>query len=245
MKKTRLDAELARRGLFTDARAAQAAIMEGKISVNGRTESTAGFPVTEADRLEIAGEKCPFVSRGGIKLRAALDAFGVNPAGKICLDVGVSTGGFADCFLQAGADKVYGVDVGKGTLASEVAANPRFVFFPNTNAKNLPPDMFDPKPELAAIDVSFISLQKILVPVINAMGDRADIIALIKPQFELEPKFVPGGIVADEAKRQEAAAILRAWLAARAMPVKDAGIIDCPLKGTKGNTEFLWLIKKG
>ncbi|MBU2572732.1 MAG: TlyA family RNA methyltransferase, partial [Elusimicrobia bacterium] len=192
--KTRLDVACVERGLFESREKALRAIMAGLVLVNGLPADKAGRAVREGDVVELVRPDCPYVSRGGLKLKGALDNFKISVKGKICLDVGVATGGFTDCFLQEGAQKVYAVDVGEGQLHEKIKNDPRVIFIPQTNARFLKPEMFPEKPELCAIDVSFISLKLILGPVFDSTAPAAQIIALIKPQFELEPKDLKKGI---------------------------------------------------
>ena len=168
--KTRLDVACVERGLFETREKALRAIMAGLVTVNGRPADKAGQPVREDDELALVRDECPYVSRGGLKLKGALDAFGVAAKGRVCLDVGVATGGFTDCFLQAGAARVYAVDVGEGQIHERIKNDPRVVFMPRTNARFLKPDAFPEKPDLCAIDVSFISLKLILGPVAAALA---------------------------------------------------------------------------
>jgi 23S rRNA (cytidine1920-2'-O)/16S rRNA (cytidine1409-2'-O)-methyltransferase len=244
----RLDAALVGRGLCGTRTKAQAAVMAGLVSINGVVETKAGKAVRETDVLEIAGPACPYVSRGGIKLKAALDEFKISVAGKICADIGASTGGFTDCMLQSGAAKVYAVDVGRGQLDCKLVKDPRVIFMGDTNARFMTADAFPEtaKPSFAAIDVSFIPLELVLGPVLGAMARPAQVVALIKPQFELSPKEVPGGIVKSDECREKAVANARGFFAkelAKKHRAKDAGLITSPLKGAKGNVEFLLLIE--
>jgi len=241
----RLDAALAARGMFETRSKALAAVMAGQVLLNGLVETKAGRAVRPGDILELAGAKCPYVSRGGLKLKAALDGFGLDVRGKICADIGASTGGFTDCMLQAGASRVYAVDVGRGQLDSRLARDPRVVFMGDCNARFLPPDAFPEKPVFAAIDVSFISLRLVLPPVLAALARPAQAAALIKPQFELSRREAPGGIVRSDELRRKAADGLRNFFAAEIAGkhnARDGGIIPSPIKGVHGNTEFLWLL---
>jgi len=248
MIKPRLDNILAERALAPSRSKAQALIMAGEVLVNGQIETRADRAIKPEDIITLKEKSCPYVSRGGLKLKAALDSFGISAAGKICADIGVATGGFSHCLLMQGAKEVYGIDVGKGQLASEVAAYKNFIFCPQTNARFMTPDMFSVKFDLAAVDVSFISLKMILRPLLSCMAQKADIIFLIKPQFELSPKEVPGGIVKTEENRQKAIkAVLdffEAGLAAE-FKAKTIGLIPSPITGTHGNTEYLWHVKTG
>jgi len=244
MIKKRLDVACVERGLFESREKALRAIMAGLVTVNGKPADKAGQPVKEPDIIELAKSDCPYVSRGGLKLKGALDAFGINPSGRVCLDIGVATGGFTDCFLQAGAKLVYAVDVGEGQIHERIKSDPRVVFLPQTNARFLKPDLFPEKPGLCAIDVSFISLKLILGPVFAAMAPGGEVIALVKPQFELQAADLRRGIVKDEATRLGVMDDMRAFLAASLPGVKEKGLADSPIKGAKGNLEFLWLLAK-
>lgn len=242
--KTRLDLACVENGLFESREKALRAIMAGLVTVNGRPADKAGQQVREEDLIELARGGCPYVSRGGLKLKGALDAFKVTVKGRTCLDVGVATGGFTDCFLQEGAPRVYAVDVGEGQLHEKIKNDPRVVFLPRTNARFLEPDLFPEKPELAAIDVSFISLRLILGPVLGALAPGGEVIALVKPQFELAPGDLKRGIVKTEELRQKAIANMRAFLKEALPGAEEKGLVDSPIKGAKGNLEFLWLLKK-
>jgi 23S rRNA (cytidine1920-2'-O)/16S rRNA (cytidine1409-2'-O)-methyltransferase len=242
--KIRLDIACVERGLFESREKAQASIMAGLVKVNGLQADKAGKAVKEADLIEIIKTDCPYVSRGGLKLKGAVDNFRIDVKGRICLDVGVATGGFSDCFLQEGAAKVYAVDVGEGQIHEKIRSHPNVVFIPRTNARFLKPDIFPERPEIAAIDVSFISLKLILGPVLNAAAGVAQIIALIKPQFELEPRDLKRGIVRDEVLRQKAVAELRKFVSENLRGLSEAGLMESPIKGAKGNIEYLWHLKK-
>ena len=243
--KTRLDIACVERKLFDSRVKAQACIMAGLVTVNGVPADKAGRTVKETDLIEMVKSDCPYVSRGGLKLKGAVDAFKIEVKGRVCLDVGVATGGFTDCFLQEGAAKVYAVDVGEGQIHEKIRAHPKVVFMPQTNARFLKPEMFPEPPELAAIDVSFISLQLILGPVFESVAPGARVVALIKPQFELGPQDLKKGIVRSDEARLKAVEILRAFAKERLKNVEEAGLIDSPIKGAKGNVEFLWyLVKK-
>jgi 23S rRNA (cytidine1920-2'-O)/16S rRNA (cytidine1409-2'-O)-methyltransferase len=247
-QRLRLDAALVERGFFDTRNRALAAVMAGQVAINGKQETKAGKAVRATDRLELIGETCPYVSRGGFKLKEALEKFDIKLDGRICADIGVATGGFSDCMLQNGAAKVYAVDVGRGQLDSNLAKNPKLVFMGDTNARFLTPDYFPEKPSFVAIDVSFISLKLILGPVMGALARPAQLAVLIKPQFELTPKEVPGGIVKDDACRQRAVDGLREFFASELKNqynATDCRVISSPIKGAKGNIEYLWLITLG
>lgn len=242
--KIRLDIYCVEKGLFDSRQKAQAAIMAGLVILNGKKAEKAGDSVRDGDIVEIVSDNCPYVSRGGLKLKAALDHFGVNLKNKICLDVGVSTGGFSDCMLKEGALRVYGVDVGEGQVHEKLKSNPRFIFFSNTNARFLKKDFFKEKPVFAAVDVSFISLKLILGPLFDALSREAEIILLIKPQFELSREFLRKGIVKTEEARQKAAKEIDEFIKSSFKNCVVQGLIDCPVKGSAGNREFLMKVLK-
>lgn len=237
MPRIRLDLLLVERGLFPTRAKAQAALMAGKVRVAGIPSPKPGSPVAVDVQVSVLPDACPYVSRGGLKLAAALDAFKLEVRGRVALDVGASTGGFTDCLLQRGAARVYAVDVGRGQLDSKLRADPRVRCMEKTHARTLSAGTFSPAPDLATIDVSFISLTMVLGPVAASLGRPFDIVALIKPQFELEPSKVPKGIVRDEEHRRAAAH--RVCSFAAALGLKERGLIDCPVAGAKGNVEFL------
>lgn len=235
--KLRLDLLLVERGLFSTRTKAQAALLAGKVVVPGHPRPKAGLEISPDTPLEIQPDACPYVSRGGLKLAGALDRFKIDPKGEVALDVGSSTGGFTDCLLQRGAAKVHAVDVGTKQLDAKLRNDPRVVVRENTHARDLRPGQFDPRPKLGAADVSFISLTKILPNIAPCLIPSADLILLIKPQFELEPKKVPKGIVRDEAFRQEAVTKVRA--AAERLGLRELGLMESPLRGARGNIEYL------
>jgi 23S rRNA (cytidine1920-2'-O)/16S rRNA (cytidine1409-2'-O)-methyltransferase len=239
-KRARLDLLLVERGLFETRSKALAAVMAGLVLVDGRPATKAGEPVAEDAELALKSDPCPFVSRGGLKLRAALAAFPIATKDRVCLDLGASTGGFTDCLLQAGAAKVYAVDVGTAQLASKLKADPRVVSRENTHAKLLRPEQFDPRPTLGVADVSFISLSQVLPFLLPCLAAPAELVVLVKPQFEVGPKLAPKGVVRDPAVRLQAVDKIRA--AAAALGLAERGLIESPAKGPKGNLEFLlWL----
>ena len=247
--KIRLDVACVERGIFESRVKAQASIMAGLVTVNGQPADKAGKSVKDDDVIETVRSDCPYVSRGGLKLKGALDNFRIDNfridvRDKVCLDVGAATGGFTDCFLQAGAGKVYAVDVGEGQFHEKIKSQPRVVFIPRTNARFLTPGLFSELPELAAIDVSFISLKLILGPVFNSTAPNAGIIALIKPQFELGPADLKRGIVKSDELRLKAVEELRKFAAENIKGLAEAGFMESPITGAKGNVEFLWYLVK-
>jgi len=245
--KKRLDQLLVEKGFFPSRARAQAAVLAGLVFVNGKREDKAGAQFSPEARIEIKGQEHPYVSRGGVKLEKALAEFGVSSEGKACLDIGASTGGFTDCLLQRGAARVYAVDVGYGQIAWKLRQDPRVKVVERTNARHLRLQdlgLTGPAIELAVIDVSFISLSKILPAVYNLLKDGAEAVALIKPQFEARREQVgKGGIVRDEAVRKEV--IERVKAEAEAIGFKAKGVIASPISGADGNVEFLIHLVKG
>lgn len=205
-----------------------------------RTDRKPGDLVPEATAITVTAPP-PFVSRGGEKLAGALDAFGLVPAGWVCLDVGASTGGFTDCLLQRGAARVYALDVGRGQLAASLRGDPRVISMERTHAARLDPAAADrivlPEPvDLAVADVSFISLTRLLAGMMAAVRPGGRLLPMVKPQFELSPREVPKGVVRDPALR--AKAVARVEDAARALGLATLGVTESPLVGPSGNHEF-------
>jgi 23S rRNA (cytidine1920-2'-O)/16S rRNA (cytidine1409-2'-O)-methyltransferase len=241
--KMRLDLLLVERGLFESREQAQRAIMAGSVEVDGRRSDKAGAAVAIDARLEVAGPREPFVSRAGRKLAAALDAFAVDLAGRVCLDVGSGTGGFTDCLLQRGAARVYALDVGKGQLHQSLRTDPRVVVLEGRNARHLDATEVPEPVELMTIDVSFISLKLVMPAVVGCLAANADVVALIKPQFEAPRGSVgKGGILRDETLRR--AVIDERTRDLEALGLELRGLIDSPVAGAGGNREALaWLRK--
>ena len=236
-KRARLDLLLVERGLFETRSKAQAAVMAGLVLVDGAPAGKAGDAVSADADLTLKSDPCPYVSRGGLKLKAALDAFAMDVRGRVCLDVGASTGGFTDCLLQHGAAKVYAIDVGTAQLDSRLKSDPRVVSRENTHARLLRPEWFDPRPSLAVADVSFISLTQVLPFIVPCLEGPRELVVLVKPQFEVGPKLAPKGVVRDPAVRLQAVEKVRA--AAAALGLAERGVAESPAKGPKGNVEFL------
>jgi len=233
--KKRLDVLLVERGLAETRERAQALILAGDVTVGERVIDKAGTPVDPSAEIEVRAP-LPYVSRGGYKLAGALDAFGVNPAGCVCADIGASTGGFTDVLLQRGAAKVYAIDVGYGQLAWKLRQDPRVVVMDRVNARHLKqlPEPVD----LVVIDVSFISLEPILRAALSFLKAQGEIIALIKPQFEAGREQVGrGGIVRDPAVHR--AVVEKISRFAETIDLEPLNVIESPIKGTEGNTEFL------
>ncbi len=245
-KKQRLDTLLKEKGLVSSRSKAQALIMAGCVVVNGTPVTKSGSLVRTTDEIILKGKKCPYVSRGGLKLEAALDAFNIDVNQKICMDVGASTGGFTDCLLQKGAKMVYAVDVGYGQLDWSLRNRSEVVNLEKTNIRYVTRDMFQPPPEIATVDVSFISLKKVLPAIVAVMSEEAgDIVALIKPQFEAGPSKVgKGGIVRSEKVRRDVITDLQAFFSSE-LGLKVMGVIPSPITGAKGNKEYLVHLVKG
>lgn len=237
MPKLRLDLLLVERGLFPTRAKAQAALLAGKVEVEGHPQPKAGTPVHPDARVAVKPDAVPYVSRGGLKLQAALDHFKLDCRGRTAIDVGSSTGGFTDCLLQRGAAKVYAVDVGTAQLDAKLRKDPRVVVMEQTHAARLTPGLFPQKPDLAVVDVSFISATKILPALLPCLKRPAGLVVLVKPQFELEPKKTPKGVVRKEEHRQEALRKVRS--ASEALALSERGVLESPLKGPKGNVEYL------
>jgi 23S rRNA (cytidine1920-2'-O)/16S rRNA (cytidine1409-2'-O)-methyltransferase len=236
----RLDQLLVERGLAESRTRAQALVLGGHVRVgdgpSARTDRKPGDLVETTIALEVAAPP-PFVSRGGLKLRAALDAFGVEPVGLTCLDVGSSTGGFTDLLLQRDASRVYAVDVGRGQLAEALRHDPRVVSMERTNARALGPGVLPGPVDLAVVDVSFISLDRILRPVATCFGPTGGrIVALVKPQFEAGRRQVRDGVVRDpQVHRQTLETVARYALG---IGLRVLNAVASPLTGPAGNREF-------
>ena len=234
--RVRIDRLLVERGLVESREQAARLILAGEVLVDGKRVSKAGTLVARDAGVELQG-RSPFVSRGGEKLAHALDAFQMKVAGRVCLDVGASTGGFTDCLLQRGAARVYAVDVGVGQLDAKLRKDPRVVVMEKTNARALDPRIFGEQPTLAVIDVAFISLEKVLPSVFGVLAPRGEVIALVKPQFEVGREAVgKGGVVRDPALHRQAVARLARYAVLRGWHV--LGVTASPLRGPKGNREF-------
>jgi len=240
VKKERIDAVLAERGLFPSRTAAAGAVRAGAVRV-GRDGPVALRPsqLVEPEAALIVDEGPRFVSRGGIKLENALDALGIDVAGRDCLDVGASTGGFTDCMLQRGAVRVAAVDVAYGQIDQSLREDARVSVIERLNAREMLPSDLPFAPDLATVDVSFISLAKVLPAVVGCLAPGGEILAMVKPQFELGRERVGKGVVRDLGDRREA--ILGVALAARELGLPVRGFASSGLPGPKGNLEtFVW-----
>lgn len=241
-QKTRLDVLIVQRGLAPSRERAQALLLAGQVRVDGAPISKAGTQVSADAYVEIVGDTPRYASRGGIKLEGALEDFDLTPSGKICLDVGSSTGGFTDCLLQHGAAKVYAVDVTIDQLDWKLRQDPRIVAI-ERNARYLRPGDIDELAQIVTMDLSFISVDKVLPAVVPLAAANACFLVLIKPQFELEKREIgKGGIVRDAALHQKA--IERVTAAAARASLDIGGVKLSRLAGTEGNQEFFLHARK-
>jgi 23S rRNA (cytidine1920-2'-O)/16S rRNA (cytidine1409-2'-O)-methyltransferase len=242
--RTRLDLEMTRRGLAESREAAQRLIMAGRVRVSSRPASKADLKVDAETEIAVVGAVSEYASRGGYKLAASIDHFQVGVAGRRALDVGASTGGFTDVLLQRGAASVIALDVGYGQLAEKIRRDARVIVMDRTNIRNVTARDLPYAPDLVVIDASFISLRLVLPAVIALAAPDAEIIALVKPQFEVgKGKVGKGGVVRDGALRQEALDGILAF--ARELGLEVIGSIESPIHGAAGNVEFLALMRKG
>ena len=240
--KERLDVMMVNRGLAESREKAKAIIMSGIVYVDNIKEDKAGSTFDEKAQIEVRGNTLKYVSRGGLKLEKAMDCFGVSLAGKVAMDVGSSTGGFTDCMLQNGAVKVYSVDVGHGQLAWKLRNDERVVCMEKTNIRYVTPDDIEDRIEFASIDVSFISLTKVLPPVKELLTDDGEIVCLIKPQFEAgREKVGKNGVVRDPATHREVLHNAMGYAAANGFAVR--GLDFSPVKGPEGNIEYLMYVQ--
>ena len=217
-------------------------ILSGRVEVEGRRVEKAGTPVDSNAAVQVLGPAHPYVSRGGVKLAAALDAFGIDPAGLVCLDVGASTGGFTDCLLQRGALRVYAIDVGHGQLDAKLRGDPRVVVRERVNARSLSREHVPEPVALAAMDLSFISVRLVLPGVVPLLAPGAAAIVLAKPQFEAGRREVPrGGVVRSAATQRRV--VLEIEQFGSGLGLVYEGVIPSPIKGARGNQEFLLVFK--
>ena len=241
--KKRLDILLTEKGLADSRQKAQALIMAGIVYVNGQKADKSGTSYEETLPVEIRGEKLKYVSRGGLKLEKALQVFPVSVEGKVCLDIGSSTGGFTDCMLQNGASHVYAIDVGRGQLDWKLRNDPRVTSMEKTNIRYVVPGDLPEPGEFASIDVSFISLSKVFPPVRDLLADNSYIVCLIKPQFEAGRSQVgKHGVVRDPAIHREV--ILKVLAYARNSGLVPLMLDFSPVRGPEGNIEYLALMQK-
>jgi len=240
--KKRLDRVVVEKGLVHSRQRAQALIMAGKVLVNNHIVDKSGTLVFPDDDIVLQGDDHPYVSRGGVKLEKALLTLGININGFVCLDVGASTGGFTDCLLQHGAGRVYAVDVGYGQLAWKLRQNPRVVVIERVNIRHMQPETLPQLVDLVTIDVSFISLKKVVPEILKFMKKSAGILALIKPQFEVGKKNVgKGGVVRDPVLHTQVIENLSEFFVKKHL--FSEWVIPSPILGPKGNREFFISLK--
>lgn len=241
MSKTRLDVLLTERGLCESRQKAQAAIMAGLVTVNGMKVTKAGAAIADEDVLEVKGPAIPYVSRGGLKLEKAMKLWNIDLSGKVCADIGASTGGFSDCMLQCGAGKVYAVDTGYGKLDWKIRTDPRVIALERTNARYLTHEQVPDELDFASVDVSFISLRLILPALRGVLKDGGEVICLVKPQFEAGRENVgKKGVVRDPAVHLQVLEQFLIHARENGFSVKD--ITFSPIKGPEGNIEYLGYI---
>ncbi len=234
---------LVQKGIATSRQRAKAMIMEGNVFVDGVREDKAGSTFSRDALIEYRGRKLRYVSRGGLKLEKALEVFAADPEGKICMDIGASTGGFTDCMLQKGAAKVYAVDVGYGQLDYKLRCDERVVCMEKTNFRYMKREDIEERPQFATVDVSFISLSIILPVAYEIIDDVADMVCLIKPQFEAgREKVEKKGVVRDKKVHEEVIADTIDYAVKCGFTVK--GLDYSPIKGPEGNIEYLLYLKK-
>ena len=241
--KKRLDMMLVERALAPSREKAKAYIMAGQVYVDGQKEDKAGSMFTETVKVEVRGNTLPYVSRGGLKLEKAMNEFDVSLEGKVCMDVGASTGGFTDCMLQNGGVKVYSIDVGYGQLDWKLRNDPRVVCMEKTNIRYVVPEDIQEKPAFSSIDVSFISLTKVLGPVKEILSPGGEVVALIKPQFEAgREKVGKKGVVREKSTHLEVIQMVMAYAAEIGFEIRNLEF--SPIKGPEGNIEYLLYLHK-
>ncbi|RGG98774.1 TlyA family RNA methyltransferase [Clostridium sp. AF15-6B] len=242
-KKQRLDVLLVEKGLAPSREKAKAIIMAGIVYVDGNKEDKAGTTFPENAGIEVKGKTLPYVSRGGLKLEKAMQKFPITLSGKVCMDVGSSTGGFTDCMLQNGATKVYAIDVGHGQLAWKLRNDERVVCMEKTNIRYVVPEDIDELAAFSSIDVSFISLTKVLLPVKNLLTEDGQVVCLIKPQFEAgREKVGKKGVVRDRAVHEEVIRMVMDY--ASSIDFYPLALDFSPVKGPEGNIEYLLFLSK-
>ena len=242
-KKQRLDVLLVEKGLAPSREKAKAIIMAGIVYVDGNKEDKAGTTFPENAVIEVKGKTLPYVSRGGLKLEKAMQKFAITLSGKVCMDVGSSTGGFTDCMLQNGATKVYAIDVGHGQLAWKLRNDERVVCMEKTNIRYVVPEDIDELAAFSSIDVSFISLTKVLLPVKNLLTEDGQVVCLIKPQFEAgREKVGKKGVVRDRAVHEEVIRMVMDY--ASSIDFYPLALDFSPVKGPEGNIEYLLFLSK-
>ena len=242
MMRIRLDTYLYEHGFFESRVKASAAVLEGLVLVDGLSTVKPGTQVTGKEEIQVLEPPKAFVSRGGIKLDCCLDVFKVDVSGRVAIDVGSSTGGFTECLLKRGAAKVIALDAGKGQLHLKLRQDNRVIVLEGFNARYLKPEDLPLMPSLATVDVSFISLRKVIEPVMHVLTDK-EMVALVKPQFEAGRRFVSkGGVVRDQDVHTEVLNGLLSWLEEHDLGL--CGAAASPIKGPKGNIEYFFHIKQ-
>lgn len=243
VEKERLDVLLVQQGLANSRELAKAYIMAGNVYVDGQKEDKAGTKVAVTAKLEVKGNQMKYVSRGGYKLEKAMDVFGIRLNGKICLDIGASTGGFTDCMLQNGASKVYAIDVGYGQFAWKLRNDERVVCLEKTNVRYVTHEQVLDEGDFASIDVSFISLTKVLPAVLGVLGEKGQLVCLIKPQFEAgREKVGKKGVVRDSSVHREVIEMIVEYVRTQSLGI--LGLDFSPIKGPEGNIEYLIYLDK-
>ncbi len=241
--KERLDVLLVNRNLAESREKAKAIIMSGNVFVDGQREDKAGSTFPENASIEVKENPLKYVSRGGLKLEKAIAQYGIALEGKICMDVGSSTGGFTDCMLQNGAVKVYSVDVGTNQLAWKLRQDERVISMEKTNIRYLTPEQLEDRIAFASIDVSFISLTKVLLPVRELLKEEGEVVCLIKPQFEAgREKVGKKGVVRDKKVHEEVIALVCGFASSAGFDCLDLNF--SPIKGPEGNIEYLLYLRK-
>ena len=242
VEKERLDVLLVQQGLANSRELAKAYIMAGNVYVDGQKEDKAGTKVAVTAKLEVKGNQMKYVSRGGYKLEKAMDVFGIRLDGKICLDI-ASTGGFTDCMLQNGASKVYAIDVGYGQFAWKLRNDERVVCLEKTNVRYVTHEQVPDEGDFASIDVSFISLTKVLPAVLGVLGEKGQLVCLIKPQFEAgREKVGKKGVVRDSSVHREVIEMIVEYVRTQSLGI--LGLDFSPIKGPEGNIEYLIYLDK-
>ncbi len=244
MAKERLDVVMTRDGLAESRQKAQAIIMSGQVYVNGQKQTKAGAPISAEDKIEVRGKTLAYVSRGGLKLEKAMKCWPIDLNGAVCADIGASTGGFTDCMLQNGAQKVFAVDVGYNQLDYRLRTDPRVVCMERTNARYLSPEVIEQPVDFASVDVSFISLNLILPALRTLLKPEGHVVCLVKPQFEAgKDKVGKKGVVRDSAVHLE---VLEHFL--EHAHNADFAVLDVdfsPIRGPEGNIEYLGYLQAG
>ncbi len=242
--KERLDVLLVQRGLAPSREKAKVMIMEGNVFVEGQREDKAGTFFDDKAAVEVRGNTLKYVSRGGLKLEKAMNEFGIFLNGKVCMDIGASTGGFTDCMLQNGAEKVYAVDVGYGQFAWKLRQDSRVVCMEKTNIRYVTPNDIDDVLDFASVDVSFISLTKVLPAAWELLSSQGEMVCLIKPQFEAgREKVGKKGVVRDAEVHKEVIEKILSFALDMGFSIRDLNF--SPIKGPEGNIEYLMYIQKG